>query len=62
MHTTFNVTDLIPFAGSLDDEVDDSNLRTNPLQEGGDDRRSPMQGPITRSMARYIGDQEESEA
>ena len=35
MHTTFNVTDLIPFTGSHDDEVDHSDLRTNPLQERG---------------------------
>ena len=37
VHTTFNVIDLIPFVGSNDDEVDESDLRTNPLQEGGDD-------------------------
>jgi len=47
VHTTFNVIDLIPFVGSNDDEVDDSDLRTDPLQEGGDDEEgsSKVQSP-----------------
>jgi len=54
VHTTFNVTNLIPFACSTDVEADDLDLRTNSLQEGGDDGRRSRQGPITRVMARHI--------
>jgi len=50
---------LIPFVGSTDDEADDSDLRTNPFQEGDDGRR-PKQGLITRVMARHIEAREES--
>jgi len=42
--------DLTPFAGSEDEEAEACDLRTNPLQEGGDDGR----GPTTRSMAKRI--------
>jgi len=35
VHTTFNVIDLIPFVDSNDDEVDESDLSIDPLQEGG---------------------------
>lgn len=56
VHTTFNVTDLIPFAGNTNDESNSLNLRTNPLQDGGDDDRAPCRGPSTRSMARRIQD------
>jgi len=56
------VTDLIPFAGSTNDEADDSDLRKNVFQKGEDDGRRPKQGPITRSMARHIKAQDESEA
>jgi len=41
VHTTFNVMDLTPFAGSEDEEVEACDLKTNPLQEGGDDGRGP---------------------
>ena len=54
IHATINVIDLIPFTGSTDDEANDPYLRTNPLQEGRDDRRSPKQGPTTRTMAKCI--------
>jgi len=54
VHTTFNVMDLTPFAGSEDEEVEACDLRTNPLQEGGDDGRRLSSGPITRSMTRKI--------
>jgi len=37
VHTTFNVIDLTPFTSGTDDEADNSNFRTNPLQERGDD-------------------------
>jgi len=40
VHTTFNVSDLRPFVGALDDEAELIDLRTNPLQEGGNDRRA----------------------
>ena len=39
VHTTFNVTDLIPFVGSNKDEVDEPDLRSDPFQVGGDDGR-----------------------
>ena len=63
VHTTFNVIDLIPFVTSNDDdEVDDSDLRTDPLQEGGDDGGGLRQGPITRAMFRHLEANKESEA
>ena len=37
VHATFNVADLIPFAGGTNAEVNTTDLRTNPSQEGGDD-------------------------
>ena len=52
---TFNITDLVPFAGVVDsDDEGSANLRTNPLQEGGDDAILPRRGPITRAMARRL--------
>jgi len=54
VHTTFNVMDLTPFAGSGDEEAETCDLRTNPLQEGGGDGRRSRSGPTTRSMARKI--------
>jgi len=61
VHSTFNISDLIPFVGSVDEHQD---LRTNPFQGGGDDESilgshalqgpSPIKGPITRSMLRKI--------
>jgi len=63
VHTTFNVIDHIPFVGSNDDdEVDDLDLRTDPLQEGGDDGGRIRQGPITRAMFRHFEANKESEA
>ena len=48
VHSTFNISDLIPFVGSMDDEHQD--LRTNPFQGGGDDESdpSPFQGLIPK--------------
>jgi len=46
VHTTFNVRDLTPFAGSEDEEAEACDLRTNPLREGGDDGRSPSVGEV----------------
>jgi len=34
--------------------MDALNLRTNHLQEGGDDGRAPYRGPIIRAMVRRI--------
>jgi len=63
VHTTFNVIDLIPFVRSNDDdEVDDLDLRTDPLQEGGDDGGGLQQGPITRAMFIHLEANKESEA
>jgi len=62
VHTTFNVIDLILFIGSNDDEVDDSDLRTDPLQEGGDDGGGLRQGPITKVMFKHLEANKESEA
>jgi len=50
--------DLTPFADSEDEEAEACDLRKNPLQEGGDDRRGPTSGPslgpTTRSMVKRI--------
>jgi len=58
VHTTFNVMDLTPFAGSEEQEAETCDLRTNSLQEGGDDGRRPSSGPTsgstTSSMTRKI--------
>jgi len=51
---TFNVADLIPFTGGIDNEAETTNLRTNPSQEGGDDEMPRAKGPTTRAMARRI--------
>ena len=50
---TFNIIDLVPFAGIANSDDEGSvDLRTNPLQEGGDDAILLRRGPITRVMAR----------
>jgi len=50
-----NITNLVPFVGVADsDDEGSTNLRTNPLQEGGDDAILPRRGPITRAMARGL--------
>jgi len=58
VHTTFNVMNLTPFAGSEDEEAEACDLRTNHFQEGGDDGRGPSSGPssgpTTRFMAKRI--------
>jgi len=52
---TFNITNLVPFAGVTDsDDEGSTDLRTNPFQEGGDDAIIPRRGPITRAMARRL--------
>jgi len=42
--TTFNVTDLIPFTGSNDEEVDESDLRS-------DDRKKAQTSPNHKGHA-----------
>ncbi|BAT81715.1 hypothetical protein VIGAN_UM161000 [Vigna angularis var. angularis] len=53
---TFNVCDLTPFVGDLEQDEDEEpqDLKTNPSQEGGDDDKLLAKGPITRSMAKQI--------
>ena len=52
---TVNITNLVPFAG-VDDSDDErsTDLRTNPLQEGGDDAILSRRGPITRTMSKRL--------
>ena len=52
---TFNIADLVPFTG-VANSIDEAstNLRTNPLQEEGDDAILPRRGRITRVMARRL--------
>ncbi|KAK7384693.1 hypothetical protein VNO78_30394 [Psophocarpus tetragonolobus] len=40
--------------GGAENDEDPMDLRSNPLQGGGDDVTMPSQGPITRAMARRI--------
>jgi len=52
---TFNITDLVPFAGVVDsDDEGFADFKTNPLPEGGDNAILPRRGPITRAMARRL--------
>nr|KYP50633.1 Transposon Ty3-I Gag-Pol polyprotein [Cajanus cajan] len=52
---SFNVSNLSLFTGLATQEEDSLDLRTNPLQEGGDDGGGPWaKGPTTRAMARKI--------
>ena len=55
VRNTINITDLVLSAGVADsDDEGFTDLRTNPLQEGGDDAILPRMGPITRSLARRL--------
>jgi len=49
---TFNVCDLTPFVGDLEQDEEPIDLRSNTSQEGGDDGTPLAKGPITRSMAK----------
>jgi len=62
VHATFNVADLIPFAGGTNDEAEILDLRTNPSQEGGDDEMPLTKGPTTRAMVRRIQEEWASNA
>uniref|UniRef100_A0A151UF43 Transposon Ty3-I Gag-Pol polyprotein n=1 Tax=Cajanus cajan TaxID=3821 RepID=A0A151UF43_CAJCA len=51
----FNISDLSLFTGLADQEEDSLDLRTNFLQEGGDDGGGPWaKGPTTKAMAKRI--------
>jgi len=53
--TTFNIFDLIPFAGGADiEEEEPTDLRSNPLQGGGDDAILPRNGSVTRAMSKRL--------
>jgi len=55
VNTTFNISDLIPFIGGADTkEEEPTNLRSNPLQGGGDDAIIPQKGPVTRAMRKRL--------
>ena len=67
VHSTFNISDLLPFVGSVDDD-EHQVLRTNHFQGGGDDEStlgpthgphapqgpSPIKGQIISCMLRKI--------
>ena len=53
--TTFNISDLIPFASGVDIEEEElTDLRSNPLQGEGDDAILPRKGPVTRAMSKRL--------
>jgi len=54
VHTTFSVTNLIPFIGGTNDEANTSDLRLNPPQEGGDDEIHLAKGQTTKVIPRRI--------
>ena len=52
---TFNIFYLIPFTGGADTEEEEPiDLRSNPLQGGGDDAILPRKGPVTRAMSKRL--------
>ena len=55
VNTTFNISDLIPFAGGANTEEEEpTDLRSNPLQGEGDDAILPRKGPVTRAMSKML--------
>ena len=53
--TTFNIYDLTPFADGADIEEEElTDLRSNPLQGGGDDAILHRKGPVTRAMSKGL--------
>ena len=53
--TTFNISDLIPFAGGANTEDEEpTNLRSNPLQGGEDDAILLRKGPVTKAMSKRL--------
>ena len=50
VNITFNISDLILFAGGADSEEEEpTNLRSNPLQGGENDAILPRKGPSHQS-------------
>jgi len=55
VNITFNISDLIPFAGEADTEEEEPTyLRSNPLQGGGNDAILPKKEPVTRAMSKRL--------
>ena len=56
MELATSLTLLIWFFLQVSDSDDEGSidLRTNPLQEGGDDAILPRRGPITKAMSRRL--------
>ena len=53
--TTFNISDLLPFAGGVDiEEEKPIYLRSNPLQGGGDDTILPRKELFTKAMSKRL--------
>jgi len=50
VNVTFNVNDLISFAGGTNYEAGPANLRTNSSQNGRDDGTSQVKGPTTYGL------------
>ena len=50
-----DICDLIPFAGGADiEEEEPTDLRSNPLQGGGDDAILSRKGPVTKAMSKRL--------
>ena len=55
VNNAFNITNLVPFAGVVDSDYEGStDLRKNPLREGGYDAILPRREPITRAIVRRL--------
>ena len=55
VNTAFNISDLISFARGVDTEEEEpTDLRSNPLQGGGDDAILPRKGPVTKDMSKRL--------
>jgi len=54
VNATFNVSDLIPFVGGIDDEAYPPYLRTNAFQKGGNEDKPLAKGPSARVMVKRI--------
>jgi len=55
VNTTFNFSDLISFISGADvEEEEPTDLRSNPLQGGGDDAILPRKGQVPRAMSRRL--------
>ena len=55
--TTFNIFDLIPFVGGVDIEEEKKelkNLRSNPLQRGGNDAILSRKESVIRVMSKRL--------